>query len=64
MTAIALDTKSAFLEALAKTGKVKQACAEADCSRQSAYRWRDSDIEFATAWDRALECRGCGGRRG
>lgn len=44
-----------FLEALAETGNVSQACEVADYNRSAIYRLRDRSEEFATAWDEALQ---------
>lgn len=50
------DRKRAFLLHLAETGCVRQACAHAGLSRQSAYklRHRVSHSVFALAWDVAI----------
>jgi hypothetical protein len=47
-----------FLACLRRTGNVTQAAQEAGISRQSCYRLRDSDPEFAELWDQA-EITGC-----
>lgn len=44
-----------FLEALARRPFVSEAAAHAGIGRATAYKWRDEDPEFATAWDDALE---------
>ena len=50
------DKAQAFLFALAASGgNVSQACEQAGISRQTAYRWQEGDIEFASAWDDALD---------
>lgn len=43
-----------FLRALAETGCVRDACARAKISNQSAYRMRKRDAKFAAAWEKAL----------
>lgn len=47
------EAKAAFCTALAETCNVGRACAAIKISRQTAYRWRDEDEEFAKAWDKA-----------
>jgi hypothetical protein len=48
------DTKKrAWLESYAETWSVTAACDRAGISRQSAYRWREEDAEFAARWDEA-----------
>ena len=49
------ETGAKFFAALAETGNVSQSCKAAEVSRATVHRWRDGDIEFATAWDAALE---------
>lgn len=44
----------AFLEVLAQTGSVKDACRAVGLSKTSAYRLYEQDAGFATAWDGAL----------
>ncbi|MDQ0251503.1 hypothetical protein J2W22_003591 [Sphingomonas kyeonggiensis] len=44
-----------FLRALAETGCVRDACARAHISDQSAYRMRRRDAKFAAAWEKALD---------
>jgi len=44
-----------FLRALSETGCVRDACARARISNQSAYRMRRRDDKFAEAWARALD---------
>jgi hypothetical protein len=46
---------SAFCAALAETCNVGKACAAVKMSRTAAYEWRESDPDFAAAWDRALK---------
>ena len=43
-----------FLETLAQTGSVRDACRAVSLSKTSAYRLYDQDAGFAGAWDRAL----------
>lgn len=51
--AATLKKKSDFLTALAETGNVSRACEISGACRQSIYRLRDSDEEFAAGWDKA-----------
>ncbi|MFS2111142.1 hypothetical protein ACCC88_15740 [Sphingomonas sp. Sphisp140] len=44
-----------FLRALGETGCVRDACARAHISNQSAYRMRRRDAKFAAAWEKALD---------
>ncbi|MDG2535309.1 hypothetical protein P6144_16735 [Sphingomonas sp. HITSZ_GF] len=44
-----------FLRALSETGCVRDACARANISNQSAYRMRKRDLNFARAWEKALD---------
>jgi hypothetical protein len=46
-----------FLRALAKCGCIARACRAADLDRRLAYRWRDSDPDFARRW-KAAAARG------
>ena len=47
--------KKRFIAALEAQGTVLHACRAAGISRQTAYRWRDEDLEFAFEWDEARE---------
>lgn len=49
------DRRQAFLEALAQSGNVTEACEQSGLSRASAYRLRRSDEVFAAAWTEARE---------
>jgi transposase-like protein len=50
------DTKKKrFIETLAAQGTVSHAAQAAGVSRNTAYRWRQDDLEFAEAWDEAHE---------
>lgn len=49
------EIKTAFCEALADTAMVSRACKAAGISRQTAYRWRRQDAEFAAEWEAALQ---------
>src|SRR5688572_8272935 len=50
------DTKKKrFIETLAAQGTVSHAAQAAGVSRNTAYRWRHEDLEFADAWDEAHE---------
>lgn len=44
-----------FLRRLADTGNVRAACAEIGMSRQSVYKLRRRDPQFALIWNSALE---------
>jgi hypothetical protein len=47
--------KKRFLAALTEQGTVSHAASAAGVSRNTAYRWRRDDLEFAEAWDEAHE---------
>lgn len=47
--------KELFLKALSETGNVAAAARMAELSRNSAYRLRSSDPDFAAGWEDALE---------
>jgi hypothetical protein len=47
--------KKRFIAALEARGTVLHACRAAGISRQTAYRWRDDDPEFADQWEEARE---------
>jgi hypothetical protein len=48
--------RAAFLSSLIETGgNVSRACEFAGIARQRVYEWRGDDIEFARAWDEAVE---------
>lgn len=49
------DWRDDFVSTLAEFGNVRQACIEAHVSRAGAYKRRETDVEFAQAWDEALE---------
>ena len=50
------DTKKKrFIETLATQGTVSHAAQAAGVSRNTAYRWREDDREFAACWDEAHE---------
>ena len=50
------DTKKKrFIETLAAQGTVSHAAQAAGVSRNTAYRWRQEDQEFARLWDEAHE---------
>lgn len=49
------EKETAFLEALADTCNVREACRAADIARNSAYLWRNDDAEFARKWATALQ---------
>lgn len=47
--------KQTFLDALAKTGVVADACGMAKTTRPTVAKWRANDEEFAAAYDNAME---------
>ena len=47
--------KKTFIETLEAQGTVSHAAKAAGVSRQTAYRWRDEDPEFADLWSEAHE---------
>ena len=47
--------KKRFIDALTAHGTVFHAAQAAGVSRQTAYRWRQEDTEFADLWDEAIE---------
>lgn len=50
------DTKKKrFIETLATEGTVSHAALAAGISRNTAYRWREDDRQFASLWDEAHE---------
>jgi len=50
------DTKKKrFIETLASQGTVSHAAEAAGVSRNTAYRWRHDDLEFASLWDEAMD---------
>ena len=51
----ATDKKKRFIEALTAQGTVYHAALAAGVSRQTAYRWRHEDSDFADRWDEAHE---------
>ncbi len=46
---------TAFCAALAETAQVSKACAAVGISRQTAYQWRKAHLDFALAWDEAMQ---------
>ncbi len=44
-----------FLTALSEGATIGEAAHEARINRVTAYRWKESDAEFAAAWDECLE---------
>jgi hypothetical protein len=47
--------KKRFLAALTEQGTVYHAAQAAGISRQTAYRWREDDLQFAVEWNQAHE---------
>ena len=47
--------RQAFLAALREQGNVRFACEVAGVERSTAYRLREKDTAFATAWESALD---------
>lgn len=52
-TKLTPEKKSAFLHVLAETCNVTRAAAAIGVARITVYEWRDNDLEFAAAWDKA-----------
>ena len=46
--------RAKLIECLSATPDVRRACIAVGLSRQSAYRLRDRDPDFAAVWDEAL----------
>jgi hypothetical protein len=46
---------TAFCAALAETAQVSKSCAAIGISRQCAYKWRKENLDFALAWDEAMQ---------
>jgi hypothetical protein len=44
-----------FLEALANGATINSAVRLAGYARTTVYKWRAADVEFAAAWDDAIE---------
>ncbi len=49
------DWRDDFIEILSGTLNVRAACVAAGISRSNAYKRRETDAEFAEAWDEAIE---------
>ena len=47
--------KKRFIDALTEQGTVYHAAQAAGVSRQTVYRWRHEDLDFALSWDEAHE---------
>lgn len=47
--------KATFLKAFASMPNVSTACKRAKISRETAYEWREQDLDFAADWDAAAE---------
>lgn len=47
------EKKLAFLAALSATCSVTRACEAVGISRQTAYEWRELDIQFSRQWEEA-----------
>lgn len=47
--------KELFIASLKRVHSVTLACEKAKISRQTAYDWRQIDVEFATQWENAVE---------
>lgn len=54
MTPEKADWIEKFLTALAECGNVSRACKKAGIARQTAYRTRKEEPEFAALWDEAI----------
>lgn len=46
--------REVFLDALSRTGNITKSAADAEVDRRTVYHHRESDPEFAAAWDDAL----------
>jgi very-short-patch-repair endonuclease len=49
------DWRDVFVRALGELGNVRHGCLAAGVARATAYKRRETDAEFALAWDEALE---------
>ena len=49
------DWKPKFLAALAESGNVGLACRFGSVARATVYRYRNTDVKFAEAWDDAID---------
>lgn len=49
------NDKQLFLDTLARTGIIADACREAHVGRTAVKRWQDTDEQFSAAYDEALE---------
>jgi len=50
-----IKNRDMFLEALASTANVTEACEITGVGRSAAYDWRREDDEFRAAWDASLD---------
>lgn len=50
-----VTVKKEFIEVLRAKCSVYHAAKEVDVSRKTVYQWRHQDLEFAQAWDAAIE---------
>lgn len=55
MTKVSPEKLSAFCAALAETAQVGKAATAIGIDRRTAYRWRKEDLDFALAWDEAMQ---------
>jgi hypothetical protein len=55
MANVSPEKLSAFCAALAETAQVGRAAAAIGVDRRTAYRWRKEDLDFALAWDEAMQ---------
>jgi hypothetical protein len=55
MAKLSPEKLTAFCAALAETGQVGRASAAVGVTRQCAYKWRKEDLDFALAWDEAMQ---------
>ncbi|MDY7579367.1 terminase [Herbaspirillum sp. RTI4] len=46
---------TAFCAALSETAQVSKACSAVGIARQTAYQWRRQNLDFALAWDEAMQ---------
>lgn len=55
ISSLGTEWKALFIEALRITGNVAQSCTAAGVQRKTVMRAREKSVEFARAWDEALE---------
>lgn len=55
MAKLTPERLTAFCAALRETAMVARACEAIGISRDTAYRWRKEDLDFALAWDESMQ---------